>query len=135
MPSPQLAWTPSAMLSWFSEWTCSISEYRLAGVEPVISASRMLDSASRYEPKVESATFACLEPARFSRLTEMVSGERGNTIWVNRPVRTESALTIAPVYIESEFAAYATMRSNCWVSVVCTVVHWESPLVAGADGV
>ena len=123
MPSPQLAWTPSAMFSWFSVWTSSISLYKFAGVAPVISASRMLDSASRYDDRLGSATTACLDPARFSRLTEIVAGARGSTIWVNRPVMTESAPISAPGYIASEFAAYATIRSYCRVSWRFCVVH------------
>ena len=66
---------------------------------------------------------ACLLPARFSRLTEMVAGARGSTTWVNRPVRTESDWTSAPGHSESEFAAYATMESYCLVSSTFCVVH------------
>ena len=78
---------------------------------PVISVSRMRATASRYDDRLGSLRVAVFLPARFSRLTEMVAGARGMTIWVNRPVRTESALTRAPGYSESEFAAYATIRS------------------------
>src|SRR6185295_3959933 len=111
------------MFSCFSECTCSISEYRFAGVEPVISASRMLDTASRYADRLGALTTACLDPPRFSRLTEMVAGARGSTTWVNSPLTTESAPMIAPGYIESEFAAYATTRSYWRVSFMLCVVH------------
>ena len=76
-----------------------------AGVEPVISDASTPASASRYADRLGSAIVACLVPARFSRLTENVSGERGNTICVNRPLATESALTSAPGHSVSEFAA------------------------------
>jgi len=95
----------------------------LAGVEPVTPASRMPDTASRYADRLGDAIVACLVPPRFSRLTEIVCSARGNTICVNRPDITESALTIAPGYIESEFAAYATIRSYCRVSLRFCVVH------------
>ena len=60
---------------------------------------------------------------RFSRLTLIVAGARGSTCCVNRPLTTESALTIAPGHSESEFAAYATMRSYWRVSFKFSTVH------------
>jgi hypothetical protein len=56
----------------------------------------MLLSASRYDDKLGSLIVACFVPPRFSSETEIVSGSRGMTICVNRPVSTESALTSAP---------------------------------------
>ena len=65
----------------------------------------MPDSASRYVDRLGLSIVAVFVPSRFSRLTEIVAGARGSTICVNRPLSTESALTIAPGYSESEFAA------------------------------
>src|SRR5215468_794898 len=95
----------------------------LAGVEPLTSELRMPDSASRYDDRFGSLTWACLVPPRFSRLTEMVWGARGSTTWVNSPVSTESAVSSAPGYNESELAAYATTRSYCWVSLTFWVMQ------------
>jgi hypothetical protein len=70
-----------------------------------------------------SAIAACFVPPRFSRLTEIVIGRRGSTICVNNPESTESAPTSAPGHNESEFAAYATIRSYWRVSVRFSVTH------------
>src|SRR5437763_693713 len=94
-----------------------------AGVEPVMSASRMPDSASRYDDRFGVAIFACLEPPRFSRLTEIVAGARGRTICVNSPDATEPPSTSAPGHSDSELAAYATIRSYWRVSRRFAVVH------------
>src|SRR3954454_12088625 len=95
----------------------------LAAVEPVMSDASTLASASRYVERLGLSIVAFFVPARFSSETENVAGARGNTICVNRPLTTESALTIAPGHSESEFAAYATMRSYWRVSLRFSVVH------------
>ena len=95
-----------------------------AGVEPVMSACEDADE------RVAVRRQARVLDRRLLRAGEVLEADRdrrglraASTICVNRPLSTESALTIAPGHSESEFAAYATMRSYWRVSLRFSVVH------------
>ena len=105
MPTMTSDGEPGGLPDWFHD-------VHPRGLPTTLGIEMIELSASRYADNVGSSIVAVFLPARFSRLTEIVAGARGNTICVNNPLRTESALTSAPGYSESEFAAYATMRSN-----------------------
>jgi hypothetical protein len=57
----------------------------LAGVAPDTVDDRIDDNASRDADRLGAARVADLAPARFSRLTDTVSGRRSNTSCLNWP--------------------------------------------------